>query len=99
MTTTWPDAILSVRFLTPEEGGRTVAVQGGAFYACPMFVGEDAFDCRLHLDGRRLDLGTAYLVSVRFLNRQSALARIVVGQAVTLWEGRTVATAVVTRIL
>ena len=66
-----PDAIINVRFLTTAEGGRNTAVEG-QFYACPLFVDNEGFDCRLLLEGRRLELGSAYEVPIKFLYREQA---------------------------
>jgi hypothetical protein len=92
-----PDAIINVRFLTTEEGGRNTAVEG-QFYACPLFIDNEGFDCRLLLDGRRLELGLACEVAVKFLYRELALPKLAIGKEVLLWEGRTVATGQVVKI-
>lgn len=85
-----PDAVISVRFLTTAEGGRNTAVEG-QFYACPLFVENQAFDCRLLLEGRRLELGTTYKVPIKFLYREMALPKLAVGKQILLWEGRNIA--------
>lgn len=85
-----PDAVIRVRFKKTEENGRNSAVEG-AFYACPLFVDGQAFDCRLLLDGRRLELGSYYEVPVKFLFRDLVLSKLVVGKEVVLWEGKDVA--------
>jgi hypothetical protein len=91
------DAVIKVRFMTTVEGGRRTAVEGN-FYACPMYVGEQAFDCRLLLEGKRLELGISYEVPVKFLNRDLALAKLAKGKEIRLWEGRDVATGQVIEI-
>ncbi len=93
-----PDAIINVRFLLPTEGGRNSAVEG-QFYACPLFVDNEGFDCRLMLEGRRLELGTSYEVPVKFLYRELALPKLSVGKEVLLWEGRNVARAQIISIV
>ncbi|MET2467342.1 hypothetical protein ABXT21_25470, partial [Ralstonia sp. SM1864_UCD524_TZ4] len=94
-----PDAIIKVRFFTTAEGGRNTAVEG-QFYACPLFVeGEgQGFDCRLLLEGQRLELGSTYEVPVKFLYREPALSKLAVGKHVLLWEGRDVAKGQVIKI-
>ena len=93
-----PDAFINVRFFTTAEGGRNAAVEG-QFYACPLFVDNEGFDCRLLLDGRRFELGSTYEVPVKFLYRDLALAKLAVGDEVTLWEGRNVAKGQVVRVI
>jgi len=85
-----PDIIISIRFLTTFEGGRETPVQG-EFYSCPLFVGGEGFDCRLLLEGQRLDLGVIYEVPVKFLYREKTIQKIKPGMVVLLWEGRNVA--------
>ena len=86
-----PDAIIRVRFKTAEENGRTSAVEG-AFYSCPMFVDGEAFDCRLFLFGKRLELGEYYDVPIKLLHREMALSKLVIGKGIVLWEGKDIAT-------
>ncbi|MDC2860799.1 MULTISPECIES: hypothetical protein [unclassified Delftia] len=93
-----PDAIISVRFLTKNEGGRKTAIQGN-FYGCPLFIDNEAFDCRLLLDGKRLELGEYYEIPIKFLFPEFALPLIQEGMNITLWEGKTVATAKIIKIL
>lgn len=93
-----PDAIISVRFLTAAEGGRGTAVQG-KFYGCPLFTENEGFDCRLLLNGIRLELGDTYEVPIKFLFPELALPMMYEGMHVTLWEGKTVATAKLMKIL
>lgn len=92
-----PDIIISVRFLTTSEGGRKTPIQG-QFYSCPLFIGDEGFDCRLLLDGRRLDLGENYEVPVKFLYRDKALPKMRSGAEVYLWEGRSIAKGQIVQI-
>lgn len=91
------DAIINVRFLTTAEGGRSTAVEG-QFYACPLLVDNEYFDCRLLLEGRRLELGSTYEVPVKFLFRELVLPKLISGKNVLLWEGRNVAEGRVIKI-
>lgn len=93
-----PDIIINVRFFTPSEGGRNTAVEG-PFYACPLFVENEGFDCRLLLEGRRLELGAAYEVPIKFLYRELALPKLAIGKEVLLWEGRNVAKGHIVKII
>lgn len=88
------DAVIRVRFKTPEENGRLSDIMG-EYYACPMIVGSEAFDCRVQLSGQRIELGKAYDVPVKFLSRKNALPNLEVGKNISLWEGKVVADGLV----
>lgn len=92
------NAVIRVRFLPRQEGGRHKPVEG-RFYACPLFVGGKGFDCRLILNGRRLELGTEYEVPVSFLNPDDVLSTLRPGVDVLLWEGFPVAKGVVVSVM
>jgi hypothetical protein len=96
-----PDALIRVRFKTTAEGGREHGVGGCAvpFYAAPLLVDEQAFDCRLLLEDRVLELGETYEVPVKFMSPDLALASLVPGKAIGLWEGREVATGQFVRVM
>lgn len=94
-----PDAIIEVRFKTPDEGGRQGDVTGGEFYGCPLFVEGEAFDCRLLLSGRTLQLGETYELPVKFLNPGLVLPKLSPGKSVKLWEGKDIATGKVVRLV
>jgi hypothetical protein len=85
-----PDAIIAVRFKTPEENGRQTAVHGDS-YSCPCIVDGEAFDCRLLLAGRFLELGKTYQAPMKFMNWQLVRPRLSEGKAFSLWEGEDVA--------
>jgi hypothetical protein len=93
-----PDAYIEVKFRTTEDGGRKTPVTG-EFYACPMFIDKEAYDCRLLIKGMILELGHLYIVPVKFLNRDSVLPKLFVGKNIVLWEGRDVADGKVTKIM
>lgn len=92
-----PDIRLRVRFRTPDEGGRKCAIFG-ELYACPMLIDGEGFDCRLMIKDMELVLGEWHVVPVKFLNRELALSRLVVGKKVILWEGKNVADGTVIQI-
>ena len=91
-----PDITIKVRFKTTAEGGREGQVQGDHF-GCPMFISGEAYDCRLITKGRTLELGETYELPVKFLNANLAVPRLSVGQVVTLWDGKEIATGKVVR--
>lgn len=93
-----PDAIIEVRFKMPSEDGRQSAVSGD-YYGCPLVVEGEAFDCRLLLAGRRLELGETSEVPVKFLNPQLALTKLAAGKSFVLWEGKDVAAGKLVRVL
>lgn len=86
------DAVIRVRFLTAAEGGRTTNVKG-AVYSCPMLIENEAFDCRIDLEGKTLELGSTYEVPVRFLAPDVAVPKLRPHMRVRLWEGFPVADA------
>jgi len=92
-----PDALITVRFLPPEEGGRSQPA-GGRTFGCPIFIDGEGFDCRLLLDGLVLQPGKLYEVPVKFLRRDYADERLHVGTPITLWEGRTIASGTISRV-
>jgi hypothetical protein len=93
-----PDVYIELRFKTPDEGGRKTPISGRSdFYACPLFVDGEGFDCRLLTKGTTLELGRWYEVPVKFMNRDLAISKLNVGKAVSLWEGKDIATGRVLR--
>jgi len=86
------DAVIRVRFLTTNEGGRKSNVVG-TVYSCPMLIDNEAFDCRVYLEGKTLELGSTYDVPVRFLAPDVAVPRLGLHKRVHLWEGFPVADA------
>jgi hypothetical protein len=59
-----PDAIIEVRFKTTEENGRKAGVSRSHF-GCPFILDGEAFDCRLLLLGKRLELRKTYTVPLK----------------------------------
>lgn len=92
-----PDIYIDVRFRTTNEEGRKTAVSGEV-YACPLFIDGEAFDCRLLIGDRKLDLGKSYEVPVKFLNRDMISPKLVVGTKIILWEGKDIADGIIIRI-
>ncbi len=92
------DAVVSVRFLSSAEGGRRGDIVGQV-YACPLFVAGRAFECRVLLQQGRAVLGDSYELPVAFLCPEEALAVANEGADVSLWEGRTIASGRILRVL
>ena len=92
-----PDAYLKVRFMTPEEGGRNTPIQGD-YYACPLFVEDEWFDCRLLIGGKTLALGQLYELPVKFMNKDSVLPKLSIGKVVTIWEGKDIGLGAVIKL-
>jgi|ERR1700722_19819659 hypothetical protein len=84
------DVTINVRFKTTEEGGRKTPISG-EFYACPMLIDGKGFDCRIDLDGKKVELGHNYVLSVKFLNRSSVVPLLYPKKPVILWEGKDIA--------
>ncbi|WP_323123603.1 hypothetical protein [Burkholderia alba] len=93
-----PDIVIDVTFFTHAEGGRHSAIEG-EFYACPLFIDGEGFDCRLLLGGRQLRLGLNYEVPVKFMNRDLVISKISIGTKIFLWEGRKIAEGTIKSIL
>jgi len=95
-----PDVIIRVRFKTHDEGGREHAIAVGEKpYGCPLLIGDDAFDCRILISDRTLQLGETYELPVKFLRPELALTRLSVGEPVRLWEGKEIAAGNVVRVV
>ncbi|GGY85906.1 hypothetical protein ACFFTM_16920 [Pseudoduganella plicata] len=92
-----PDALITLRFLSSEEGGR-LQPAGGRTFGCPMIIDGEGYDCRLLLDGLVLQPGKLYEVPVKFLRRDYADERLHVGTPITLWEGKTIASGTISRV-
>ncbi|WUR15000.1 hypothetical protein E7V67_007800 [[Empedobacter] haloabium] len=92
-----PDALIAIRFLPPDEGGRAEPASG-RWFGCPLFIEGEGFDCRLLLDGQVLQPGKSYELPVKFLRRENAEERLRVGAPVTLWEGKTIATGTISHV-
>lgn len=94
-----PDAVIEVTFLSCEEGGRTSPIEGDQ-YGCPLMVNGHGFDCRFVLsEASRFELGKTYPIRVKFLFPELALAELREGDAIRLWEGKTIARGKVLKLL
>lgn len=98
MRTMQPDAVIEMTFLTTEEGGRKSPIEGDR-YGCPIMVDGHGFDCRFVLgEASRLELGRTYQIGVKFLSPDLAMAELKEGDAISLSEGKTIATGKVLKL-
>jgi hypothetical protein len=94
-----PDAFIKIRFRTTSEGGRQgPIVIGEQFFGCPIYIDDEAFDCRILVKSQTLYLGESYEVPIKFLNPLLSLPKLYPGKALKLWEGRDIAFGEVTRV-
>ena len=94
-----PEAVIRVRFLSTEDGGRESPIVGDK-YGCPLMVNEEGFDCRFVLNKHsHFELGEVYEIPVKFLNPELALEALQEGAKITLWEGKVIARGMVIKIL
>ena len=92
------DAVIEITFLTTEEGGRKSLIEGDR-YGCPILVDGRGFDCRFVLAERsRFELGRTYQIGVKF-HAETAMAELEEGDAISLWEGKTIAKGRVVKLL
>ena len=98
------DILIEVRFFTTEEGGRQTPLnlsKGEFPFGCPfVFSDGEAFDCWLLFASEKVyEFGTPHQIPVKFLSWDLVKSKLTVGEAFTLWEGKTIATGKVLRIL
>src|SRR3990167_9428095 len=68
------------------------------FYGCPLMVDGKAYDCRLLIGDKEIELGKYYEIPVKFLDKDLALPNLAVGKSIVLLEGKEVADGEVTKI-
>jgi hypothetical protein len=66
-----PDVYIKVRFKTTAEGGRKTSIKrkssmGPDFYACPLIIDGKAYDCRLLIDNKEIELGKYYEIPLTY---------------------------------
>ena len=76
-----PDVYIKVRLKTNEQGGRKTSVKrkmslGVDFYACPLIVDDKAYDCRLLIGDKEIELGKYYEIPVKFLDKDAVLPNL-----------------------
>lgn len=92
-----PDILIEVRFNTPDEDGRKTPISGNT-YSCPLFIDEEAFDCRIQIGNQVIVLGVWYQLAVKFLIRDRAVSKLSLGKSIFLWEGKKIAQGKVVEI-
>jgi hypothetical protein len=98
-----PDIYIKVRFKTSGEGGRKSSLKRKTelrsnFYGCPLVVDGKAYDCRILIEDKGIELGKYYEIPVKFLDRDLVLPNLTVGKNITLLEGKEVAEGQVIKI-
>ena len=94
-----PEAIIHVRFLSPDEGGRKTPIKSDR-YGCPLMVNDQGFDCRFVIEEfTSYEFNVDYDIPVKFLDPSVALTHLDEGVEVSLWEGKTIAVGKVVEIL
>src|SRR5262245_39777240 len=98
-----PDIYIKMRFKTSEEGGCKTSLKrktelGPDFYGCPLMVDGKAYDCRLLIGDKEIELGKYYEIPVKFLDKDLVLPNLVVGKNIILLEGKEVAEGQVIKI-
>jgi len=90
-----------IRLLATAEGGRRGPIgTDHREYRCPVGLDDAFFDCRLvTLDSSAVQPGSSADVFIEFLSPELVLPHVAVGKEFTLWEGRTIATGTVMRII
>ena len=84
--------ILNVRFLRPEEGGRsTDVVIRNNIYGCLLVADGEYFDARLQNRVAHFVLGEQYTAAFKVLTTSAHDDRFQVGKEIQLWEGKVIA--------
>ena len=93
------DALIKVRFLTPQEGGRNNDIVGNK-YGCPLMINNnEGFDCRFVLNHEeKFILGKTYNIYIRFLNSHHATELLREGMDIFLWEGKIIAVGTIIKL-
>ncbi len=93
------DALISIRFLTSEEGGRKSSIQADK-YGCPIMVDDRGFDCQFVLTHSMcFELGESYKIPVKLLNLDRALEHLKEETKISVWEGKIIGVGEVVKIL
>lgn len=85
-----PDIIARVEFYPTEKGGKKIPTPSN-FFNCPLEFNNrnNYFDCRMLLD----EIGAIYpggkaIVPIKFLDPETVLSFIEVGDKFRIWDGR-----------
>lgn len=92
------DAVIEVKFLTFDEGGRLEPLDAER-YSCPLLVRGQALDCRFVLRAKtHFEPGVRHEIEIVFLNPGMARDVVREADAIELWEGRVIARGAVKRL-
>lgn len=81
-----PDAVVELRLLPSDAGGRAGPTPAG-WWGCPLSINGDLFDGRFDLSETGLLWpGESRVVPVKFLSPDLVRPRIAVGQELRIWE-------------
>ena len=96
-----PEVEATVRLLSTAEGGRRTAIlMNLREYRCPVGIDGDYFDALVvSVPPAPVSPGESAVVHMQFLSPELALPRLAPGVEITLWEGHTIATGCVLRLL
>lgn len=99
-----PDIYIKIRFKTTSEGGRKSSINrkrpsGPDFYACPLIANDKAYECRLLIGDKKIELGKYYKIPVKFLEKDLVMPHLSIGEKILLWEGKVVAEGIVVEIV
>jgi hypothetical protein len=96
-----PDAVVRLRFLSTDDGGRSKPIPPGGVFGCPFLFEDEYFDCRLLLGDHTAAVlpGDTVDVALKFLCPDLIKPRLHQGSLFRLWEGRTIADGVVSRVV
>ena len=84
------EAIIRVRLLTEEEGGRKGDIEEQK-YSCPLFSNGKAYDCRFVKSvAFKYQLGKVYEIPVKFLRPDLVMEKLYIVAKISLWEGETI---------
>lgn len=62
-----PDIYANIKLYPSSEGGRTQPIKDG--FGCPAKIGEDFFDCRIHLEDESIQPGDSRKnIPIKFLS-------------------------------
>lgn len=92
-----PDLIVEMSLTATEHGGRKTSIEAD-WYGCPVDVGGRYFDARFDLSAAGpIAPGTTTVAPLKFLDSE-VVRHVVIGQELTLWEGRVIGKATVTEV-
>lgn len=82
-----PDAVVELRLLPSDAGGRAGPTPAG-WWGCPLSIDGDLFDARFDLSEMGAMLpGESRVVPVKFLCADLVRLRLIVGHELRVWEG------------